>query len=71
MNTENSRANIGGLGATGSREHVVNANIFTNSTWPGFQNADLNVVSQNITGVDRAQDQVQQQMDSVGQISSR
>ena len=36
LNTGDSRVNIGGLGANGSREQDINGNIFTNSTWPGF-----------------------------------
>ena len=36
MNTENSGVNIGGLGANGSGEQEINANIFTDSTWPGL-----------------------------------
>ena len=74
MNTENSGVNIGGLGATGSGEHEVKANIFTDSTWPGLQNIESNVVaSQNIPDLEQQRysgQRMQQQMNSVGQIQS-
>ena len=74
MNTENSGVNIGGLGANGSGEQEVKANIFTDSTWPGLQNIESNVVaSQNIPDLEQQRysgQQMQQQMNSVGQIQS-
>ena len=74
MNTENSGVNIGGLGATGSGEQEVKANIFTDSTWPGLQNMESSVIaSQNMPDLEQQRysaQQTQQQLNSVGQIQA-